>query len=336
LKRSLISRIEQPVVLVHVTGDRIGDALIKWPIIVALKNALPEHRLLWVAGLRKSVFKGPLAALAAGVIDEVRDLAGFGVSWRELMRPPPQGNFNIVIATEPKLRSAVLLKRLQHEIFISPALNFRMSDRKPVRGYSYPNSTYEQMHCLATLAAGRELEVDTVIRVGEENMRRARQLLPEGPTYIGFAPGSAGLYKRWPVSCYIELANEQARRGRTPVFFLGPEEASMLGDLGQAVPDALFPEQSPIAGGDEGALLSIALAQRISLGVANDAGGGHLLAAGGRPLVSLFGRTSEHKFKPPYGPRIAITAREYGGTDMALIPVARVAAAVDSILEAPA
>ena len=109
----------------------------------------------------------------------------------------------------------------------------------------------------------------------------------------------------------------------------------MLGDLGQAVPGALFPEQSPIAGGDEGALLSIALAQRISLGVANDAGGGHLLAAGGRPLVSLFGRTSEHKFKPPYGPRIAITAREYGGTDMALIPVARVAAAVDSILEAP-
>jgi ADP-heptose:LPS heptosyltransferase len=225
------------------------------------------------------------------------------------------------------------LKRLRHEIFISPALSFRLSDRKPARGYTYPISAYEQMVCLATLAAGRELEVDTAIRVGEENARRARELLPHGPTYVGFAPGSAGLYKRWPVACYIELANEQARRGRTPVFFLGPEEVSMRGDLGQAVPEALFPEQSPIAGG---ALLSIALAQRISLGVANDAGGGHLLAAGGRPLVSLFGRTSEHKFKPPYGRRIAITAREYGGTDMALIPVARVAATVDSILGAPA
>ena len=65
---------------------------------------------------------------------------------------------------------------------------------------------------------------------------------------------------------------------------------------------------------------------------ANDAGGGHLLAAGGRPLVTLFGRTSEDKFKPPYGTRIAISAREYGGTDMSLIPVQRVTTAIDAVL----
>ena len=66
--------------------------------------------------------------------------------------------------------------------------------------------------------------------------------------------------------------------------------------------------------------------------MANDAGGGHLLAAGGRPLITLFGRTSEHKFKPPYGEQIAITAQAYGGTDMALIPVARVAAEIETVI----
>lgn len=309
--------------------------MIKWPIIVALKKALPDHRLIWLAGSRRSVFNGALAPLAAGVIDEVRDVAGIGVNWREILAPPPQGTFATVIATEAKLRSAVLLKRIRHDVFISPALNFLLSDRKPGAGRSYPAAVFEQILCLATLAAGRELEVDadSAINVGEMNSRLARELLPGGKTYVGFAPGSAGERKRWPLARYVELAQAQASRGRTPVFLLGPEEADMQGDIGEAVSGALFPEQSVAAGKNGGPLLTIALAARLAVGVANDAGGGHLLAAGGRPLVTLFGRTSEHKFKPPYGQRIAITAREFGGTEMDLIPVARVSEAVDAVLE---
>jgi ADP-heptose:LPS heptosyltransferase len=320
--------------LVHVTGDRIGDALIKWPVIAALKKALPQYRLVWLAGLRKSVFAGPLAPLATGVIDEVRDVAGTGVSWRELFAAPPPGKFDIVVATEPKLRSAVLLRRLRHDVFISPALNFLLSDRKPERASAYPKSVFEQMRCLATLAAGRELDIDTTIDVGADSVRIARELLPAGATYIGLAPGSAGESKRWPLERYVQLAERQLQARRTPVFFLGPEEAPLRERIAQSVPAALFPEQAPAARG--GPLLSIALAQRIAVGVANDAGGGHLLAAGGRPLVTLFGHTSEDKFKPPYGTRVAIKAREYGGTDMSLIPLERVATAVDAaVREAP-
>lgn len=307
--------------MIHVTGDRIGDALIKWPVIVALKKALPDHRLIWIAGLRKSVFKGSLAVLARGVIDEITDLANVGVQWRELLRPPPVGRFDIVIATEPKLRNAVLLRRVKHRVFISPAANFRLSDRKPARGISYPESVYEQMRCLAALAAGRELKIDAKIEVGEENDRRACELLPDGQEYIGLAPGSAGATKRWPLRCYIELAKHQIRCGLVPVFFLGPEELTMYGEIAPAVPTARFPEQEGPRGGP---LFSIALAKRLTLGVANDAGGGHLLAAGGRPLITLFGHTSEHKFKPPYGRWIAVNARDYGGIEMERIPVARV------------
>lgn len=333
LKRNLISPIEQPAILVHVTGDRIGDALIKWPVIVALKNAFPSHRLVWIAGLRKSVFSGSLATLAAGVIDEVREFAGVGVSWGELLRPPLPGKYDILIATEPKIRNAILLRRISHEVFISPAVNFHLSDRKPASSYCYPISTFDQMCCLANLAAGRNLDVEAVIDVGEKNAMLARELLPAGSRYIGLAPGSAGPRKRWPLARYIELAMGQVHHGRIPVFFLGPEEYSMQDEISRAIPSALFPEQVARAAKSPSALLSIALAQQISLGVANDAGGGHLLAAGGRPLITLFGRTSEHKFKPPYGERIAITAREYGGTDMALIPVARVAATIDAVLK---
>ncbi len=320
----------------HVTGDRIGDALIKWPAIVALKNALPDYRLVWLAGLRKSVFSDALASLAEGVIDEVRDMAGIGVSWRELMRPPPPGKFDIVVATEAKIRNAVLLKRIAHEVFISPALNFRLSDRKPAPDRPYPDAVFEQMRCLATLAAGRELDVDPRIEVGTENEHLAAELLPAGERYVGLAVGAAGKVKRWPLARYIELAKRLREKGRTPVFFLGPEEVSLYGEIRDAQPAALFPEQDPRARGRTGPLLTIALAQRIALGVANDAGGGHLLAAGGQRLITLFGRTNVDKFKPPYGSRIVITASEYGGTDVALIPVERVSEAIDAVFQVDA
>ncbi|MFT4560713.1 MAG: ADP-heptose:LPS heptosyltransferase [Gammaproteobacteria bacterium] len=299
---------------------------------MALKHALPDHRLVWVAGLRTSVFNGALARLAANVIDDVVECANLGVSWRELSKPPRFGHSDIVLATEPKVRSAILLKRISHRLFISPAAKFRFSDRRPLPGVGYPDSVFEQLRTLGELAAGRELEINPIIDVGEANERLAAQLLPGGKQYLGLAPGSAGESKRWPLRRYIELAKIHCTNGLTPVFFLGPEEISMHEEIARALPQALFPEQTAGSRSAGGALLSIALAQRIALGVANDAGGGHLLAAGCRPLVTLFGHTSEHKFKPPYGRRFAINARDYGGTDMSLIPVDRVAAEVTSVL----
>jgi len=303
--------------------------LIKWPVIVALKAALPTHRLVWLAGRRRSVFAGPLAGLASGVIDEVRDAAGVGVAWSELFRKPYPGTFDIIIATEPKLRSALVLRRIRHRVFISPAFDFRLSHRRPAS--TYPGSAFDQFRTLATLAAERELDIDCTLEPGEPYTSVAAALLPAKAGYVGFAPGSAGARKRWPLERFIELARMQCTAGRKPVFFLGPEESSIVAELQSALPDALFPEQAPAAAG-HGPLLSIALARRLDGAVANDAGGGHLLAAGGRGLITLFGHTNPEKFKPPYGTRIAITARDFAGTTMDAIPVSAVAAALERLL----
>jgi ADP-heptose:LPS heptosyltransferase len=277
--------------------------------------------------LRRSVFNGPLADLARGTIDEVHELAGLGVRWSEFLRPPPPGRYHTIIASEPKLRCALLLRRIAHDVFISPAVKFGLSDRKPRT--AYPRAVFDQMRCLAALAAGRELDIDTRIDVGERNKQRAAELLPESSGYIGLAPGSAGVRKRWPLARYVELARRQVQRGRIPVFFLGPDDAGLKPAIESAVPRAQFPEQANVQGG---ALLTIALAQRIDAGVANDAGGGHLLAAGGRPLITLFGHTSADKFKPPYGERVALTAREYGGRELHLIPLSRVDDTLENLL----
>jgi ADP-heptose:LPS heptosyltransferase len=66
--------------------------------------------------------------------------------------------------------------------------------------------------------------------------------------------------------------------------------------------------------------------------VSNDSGGGHLLAAGGVPLVSLWGPTVFEKAPPQTKILRTILARDFGGTAMTLIPVDAVEAAIEALL----
>jgi ADP-heptose:LPS heptosyltransferase len=186
-----------------------------------------------------------------------------------------------------------------------------------------------------SLAAGRPITVERRIAVPEDCVTAAAEYLPAGPCYVGIAPGSGGASKRWPLSRFIEVAAEQSRRGRVPVFFLGPQERAWRGELQEAVPGALFPEYDARGAPRAGALLTIALARQLAVGLANDSGGGHLLAAGGQPMVSLYGHTDERKFAPPYGPRTAIRAKDHGGAEMKRIPVQSVLDAIDEQLVQP-
>jgi len=67
--------------------------------------------------------------------------------------------------------------------------------------------------------------------------------------------------------------------------------------------------------------------------VAADAGPGHMLAAGGAPLVTLFReRRKALKFRPA-APRVeALIAQDYGDKDINLIPADAVDTALDRLL----
>jgi ADP-heptose:LPS heptosyltransferase len=82
--------------------------------------------------------------------------------------------------------------------------------------------------------------------------------------------------------------------------------------------------------------LTIALARRLVAAVANDSGTGHMLAAAGVPLISLFGPTAPEKFAPYSNTLTVIRAQAYGGEQMAAIPLDPVADAVERALFQPA
>lgn len=317
-------------VLVHVTGDRIGDALLKLPSLRAFRAATPNAHVTWVTARRPSVFAGRLKELSAGLIDKVYAETGFGLSWFGAIPAHFGGRYDVVVSTEARLRETLVLRRLNAAKFISPAASFLFSAERPSAA-TPQDSVVDHFNCLMSLACGYTLIPDTTMPLKPAYVELAASLLPSGPRYFGLCPGAGGQSKRWPFEKFIALADQIASRGFTPVFFLGPEEADLVDSIRAQAPQALFPEFAS-GGTDSGSpLLTIALAQRLALSVTNDSGGGHLLAAGGQPVITLFGHTNSVKFRSPYCEQFIIHARDVANGVLADIGVDTVLAQVNAI-----
>lgn len=313
------------------TGDRIGDALLKYPVLRAFRAACPTTRVTWVTGRNPSVFATRLAPLVAGLIDDIHPQCGLGERWFGAAPAVLAPRYDTIVSSEARLRDTTALRRIPCSTFISPALGFFFATRKPAIAWAGA-SAYERFRALLSLAAGVELAPVPAIAVPDDLAALAAALLPAGQTYIGFCPGAGGASKRWPAERFIELARRQAARGRVPVFLLGPEEQALRAEVLAAVPAVRFVEEEAAARGASGPLATIALAARLAVSLSNDSGGGHLVAAGGRPVIKLYGHTSPHKFRSPYGRQVAIEARDAGSEAMTAITLERVDAALEEVL----
>ena len=321
-------------VLVYVGGDLVGDALMKLPFVRALRGAWPEAHVTWLAGVNSTAFAHELAPLVAGLIDECIENAGFETARGKILTRPLGGRrFDLVIDTQRGVPKTLLVRRIRHGVFVSGAADFLLSDRKPPKDWQRPRGMVAQMMALLALACGGEPPEGPPVPVDAAASALAARLLPEGPSYIGFAPGAGGQHKRWPLERYVALARLEAAAGRTPVFILGPGEAGLAGEIRDAVPGAIVPEETVGSGHIVTPSVSIALAGKLSAAVANDAGSGHILAAGGAPLVSLFGPTPPEKFAPAARRLEVVRAQDFGGaSEMEAIPVEAVAAALSRLL----
>jgi ADP-heptose:LPS heptosyltransferase len=263
--------------------------------------------------------------------------AGIGSDWRELARRPlPDRAFDLVLDTQRRLLTALILRRVRHGTFVSGAAGFRLSDRRPTGRYRKPPAMIRQMLDLIEAASGRPAYPHAVLSLDPAFRHEAERLLPGDRSYIGLAPGAGGRHKRWPLDRFVAVARAQLPHDRVPVFLLGPDEADLVPLVEEALPDAALPLQAAAAAGiPVTPMLTIALAERLAAAVANDAGVGHMLAAADRPLVSLFGPTSPAKFAPLTRRLTVVTAQAFGGEAMDLIPTDAVSRALDALLAPP-
>jgi len=315
-------------ICVYVGLDLIGDGLMKLPFLRALRAAFPQARITWLAGKGPTVFARDLAGLATGLIDEVIENAAIGSRAGELIgaRPLAGRRFDLVIDTQRRVLTTLILRRIAHGRFVSGAAGYWLSDRRSATSTEKPKAMIRQMLALVELASGRPAEIAAApLMLDPEIQARARGLLPEGPRYIALAPGAGGRHKCWPLDRYIALAERLTARGAVPVFILGPGEAEWVAAC-REVAGAVLPLQQ--TAGPASAELTIALAGRCVAAVANDSGAGHLLAAADIKLVSLFGPTAPDKFAPMTRTLTILRAQDFGGEAMDAIPVEAVEAAL--------
>lgn len=319
-------------ILVYVGLDLVGDGLMKLPFARALRHAFPCSRITWLAGKGPTVYAGKLKPLVSNLVDEVIGDADIGSHWRELFhRPLAERSFDLVLDTQRRVLTTLILRRIRHRVFVSGAAAFLLSDRRPKAPGRKPALMIRQMLDLVEVASGRPPESGEELAIAPEVTAAAKGELPDGPVYIGIAPGAGGPRKRWPLDYFMELAKHLAERGKVPVFMLGPDEADWRERIEAAAPRAFFPLQDNKVYG-VAPHFTIAVSRRCAAALAADCGIGHMFAAADVPLVSLFGPSSPEKFAPSTRRLTILRAQDFGGEEMERIPVAAVAAALERFI----
>jgi ADP-heptose:LPS heptosyltransferase len=329
-------------ILVYSMGELIGDGLIKLPFVGGLRRAFPKAHIAWAAAKGDTVYDNVLKPIVSGAIDEVVTAGPTGTAARDLLpwvMPFDGRKFDLVIDTQENLSRAAVARRAARGggVFISPAGGFRLSQRRPEPGDPdpWPVAIVDRFAKLLSLAVGEPQALAPLEIVRPRLKAAAEALLPPGPTYVGIAPGAGGQDKRWMLYGFLEIAKRQLERGRTPVFFFGPDEAEEAASAYQTLEGkALMPEwnRQDAYPDIKGPALVVALAGRLAGAVANDAGPGHMFAAGGAPLVSL---QTDHrraaKFRPAASRLEMLVAEDYGA-GMNDLPIDIVDAALERLL----
>jgi ADP-heptose:LPS heptosyltransferase len=316
-------------VLIYSGGEIMGDGLNKLAFLRAVRRAYPQAHVTWFAGNGSSVYAGKLAPAVDGLIDRVVESDRGAERWRNLLRPRlwPE-HFDVILDTQLKLRATAELKRLPHGLMVSGAANGLLSERKaPGQPWQRGRPVHLGRQLLQLLSLARfgrtdgPVDPNGGVRLPAACDAAAKPLLPDGPA-VALAPGAGGAVKRWPLASFAALGRRLQSAGYRPAYILGPDETEMHLELAAAVDDAVFPLQAA----DRAALahepfLTMALAKRCRAAVANDSGVGHILAATGIPMVSLYGPTKPEKFAPTNPALICVRAQAFGGSDMASIPI---------------
>ncbi len=153
----------------------------------------------------------------------------------------------------------------------------------------------EYYYRLARLLVGTSTDVprDLQLRIGEPSQHRAQQLLAThdvGTHYVVLCPVAIGFHrgklKAW--DGFTRLNGELLADGIQVVAMPGPNESDTVR---QALPGAIVLPESDVA-----TFSAVLAAARLV--VANDSGAGHLAAAAGARLISVFGVTDPEKTRP--------------------------------------
>lgn len=328
----------------------LGDALLAFPALVALRRAHPRAHLTLIA--RDDV----LALTRANSLADAAypfDLPAWSGLWGDVEDADPLlravvGGADTVVAW---LRDddGDVARRVT-------ALGVGRAIVAPGRPPNALGATWDDgaetlrhaaLHLLATLAPlgleGLPTTLDELARMtpviagDPEDERRAaaawRALRLPAEGVVALHPGSGGAAKCWPAARFADVGLRLRASGYTPLLVEGPADAARVADV-VATMAAGDPAPPPVARELSVGTLAALLA-RCSGYAGNDSGVSHLAGLVGIPTLALFGPTDPAVWSP-IGPRVCVVRAPATAATRSIeaLDAGTVWAALDALLRA--
>ena len=215
-------------ILVFSNGEKIGDGIIKLPLLNELKRRLPNHKLYWMTDKGNTVYKTVLKDLSSLYIDHFFEKVQFNSFFSRKISNKfnlEKEYFDIIFDTQKSVFRTLVLKKIKHKTFVSATASGIFSDLKLSKDKKNQKKYYlENLYDLLDLIVKKPLDNTFKFPIDKNIEGVLTQILKPGQKFVGIAPGAGEKNKIWPVKNYIDLAKYLESKGFNLVFYLGPEE----------------------------------------------------------------------------------------------------------------
>ncbi|HVB25705.1 MAG TPA: glycosyltransferase family 9 protein [Ktedonobacteraceae bacterium] len=284
--------------IVVIRPDAIGDSLVTFPILVALREKYAPSHITFIGNAAAM----PLAK-AWGIADEVYS---YDKQWTEVFSP-----LNIHL---PGLREAFL----QTDLAVSFALDTELAKQNllaagvkevitvPIFFKELIQISDVPLHVVQYFAKWIGVPVPEPERIVLPNTgsEAFHAYIPP----IALHPGSGSAYRRWPVSSFAKLIISLMRKQYPILLLAGPSESELLAKILREVHQSIpkVPQSGMLTILDNAPLLQVAQQlKQCGCFVGHDTATSHLAGLLRIPTLALFGDTYPDRWRP-LGPTVEI------------------------------
>ena len=117
-------------ILVFSNGEKIGDGLIKLPLLNEIKRRLPDRQLIWMTNKGTTVYNNQLKNIADKYIDQIIEKANLKpFFWQKISNSYnlEDLSFDYILDTQKAILRTIALKRIKSSIFDYPIISTNSS-----------------------------------------------------------------------------------------------------------------------------------------------------------------------------------------------------------------
>jgi ADP-heptose:LPS heptosyltransferase len=259
VKSPLKATPEDPLRILIVRADRIGDVVLSTPVISVIHRNYPEARLTLMVQAPVAPLVSGISGLDGTLIYDPRGRhQGLGGFWR-LVQDLRAGRFRIVIAlqTQWRLGLAILFSGIRYRVGPWSKLHSYLVYNRGVRQRRSEVEMHEADYNLQLLRKiGIRLgarPAETAIALSDSARAQARAWLlaqgwrAEAPLVV-IHPGMGGSALNWPEAHYADLARRLLAQGAQVLLSAGPADRVAVERVHEGIVKAVSAEASAPAG----------------------------------------------------------------------------------------